>query len=97
MMKTKRIGVVMGGPSKEREVSLNTGSAIVEALKEKGYDAVPIDLDPSLFPSQIEDAGVKVVLMPSTVFMEKMEGCRPSLKCLAFLTQGRAFFQAPLP
>ena len=61
MMKTKRIGVVMGGPSKEREVSLNTGSAIVEALKEKGYDAVPIDLDPSLFPSQIEDAGVKVV------------------------------------
>lgn len=51
----------MGGPSKEREVSLNTGSAIVEALKEKGYDAVPIDLDPSLFPSQIEDAGVKVV------------------------------------
>ena len=97
MMKTKRIGVVMGGPSKEREVSLNTGSAIVEALKEKGYDAVPIDLDPSLFPSQIEDAGVKSFLMLSTVFMEKMEGCRPSLKCLAFLTQGRAFFQAPLP
>lgn len=97
MMKTKRIGVVMGGPSKEREVSLNTGSAIVEALKEKGYDAVPIDLDPSFSPPRLRMQELKSFLMPSTVFMEKMEGCRPSLKCLAFLTQGRAFFQAPLP
>ena len=35
MDKKDRVAVVMGGPSKEREVSLNTGNAILNALKEK--------------------------------------------------------------
>ena len=39
----KRIGVIMGGPSSERAVSLNSGSGILVALKHKGYDAVGID------------------------------------------------------
>jgi len=34
----------MGGISSEREVSLSTGSAILKALKEKGYNAVAIDV-----------------------------------------------------
>ena len=33
-MQRKKIGVLMGGPSAEREVSLNTGKAIVAALQE---------------------------------------------------------------
>jgi D-alanine-D-alanine ligase len=33
-VKNKKIAVVMGGPSDEREVSLNTGTAILTALKE---------------------------------------------------------------
>ena len=39
----KKIGVLMGGLSSERSVSLDTGNAILQALTEKGYDAVAID------------------------------------------------------
>ena len=35
----KKIVVVMGGPSTEAEVSRRSGSAILEALKTKGYNA----------------------------------------------------------
>jgi D-alanine-D-alanine ligase len=41
--KSKRIGVIMGGPSSEREVSLNSGRGILAALQQKGYDAVGVD------------------------------------------------------
>jgi D-alanine-D-alanine ligase len=43
-LKKKRIGVMMGGLSREREISLKTGKAILKALTEKGYDAWPIDV-----------------------------------------------------
>jgi len=62
-MKGKRIAVVLGGPSAEREVSLNTGKAILEALREKGYDAVGIDLDPRNFINQIKEAGAEVIFI----------------------------------
>jgi D-alanine-D-alanine ligase len=41
----KKIGVMMGGLSREREISLKTGKAILKALTEKGYTACPIDVD----------------------------------------------------
>lgn len=42
-LKKKRIGVLMGGLSEEREISLKTGAAILKALGDKGYRAVAID------------------------------------------------------
>jgi D-alanine-D-alanine ligase len=42
--KKKKIGVMMGGLSREREVSLRTGKAILKALTEKGYPALAIDV-----------------------------------------------------
>jgi D-alanine-D-alanine ligase len=39
----KRVGVIMGGPSSERDVSLSSGRGVHSALKSKGYDAVAID------------------------------------------------------
>jgi D-alanine-D-alanine ligase len=39
----KRVAVVIGGLSAEREVSLNTGAGVLAALLEKGWDAVAID------------------------------------------------------
>ncbi|MDT8901683.1 D-alanine--D-alanine ligase [Anaeroselena agilis] len=60
-MKDKRIAVVMGGPSAEREVSLNTGGAILAALREKGYDTVAVDLEPKRFIEQLREAGAQVV------------------------------------
>ena len=60
-MKSKKIAVVMGGPSAEREVSLNTGGAILKALQEKGYNAVGIDLEPIRFVEQLHEAEIEVV------------------------------------
>ena len=34
--KGKRVGVIMGGPSSEREVSLNSGRGVLAALQQKG-------------------------------------------------------------
>lgn len=45
-MKDKRIIVLMGGPSKEAEVSRRTGTAIQEALVSLGYDARTLELQP---------------------------------------------------
>jgi len=47
-LKTKKIGVLMGGLSAEREVSLKSGAAVHQALRDLGYDAVSIDMDRDL-------------------------------------------------
>jgi len=59
----KRVAVVMGGLSAEREVSLNTGAGVLKALREKSWDAVGIDWKeggPEL-PQLLADAGAQIV------------------------------------
>ena len=41
----KRVAVLMGGTSNERKVSLESGAAVVQGLKEAGYEALPVVLD----------------------------------------------------
>lgn len=48
MLKGKKIGVLMGGKSAEREVSLRSGMAVFNALKRRGYNAVAIDVGPDI-------------------------------------------------
>lgn len=43
-----RIGVLMGGQSAERDVSLRTGAAVLRSLVRRGYNAVAIDVGPTL-------------------------------------------------
>ncbi|RKH43217.1 D-alanine--D-alanine ligase [Corallococcus sicarius] len=43
-LKSKRVGVLFGGLSSEREVSLRTGAAVAGALRGLGYDVVDIDV-----------------------------------------------------
>lgn len=43
-IKMKKIGVLMGGLSAEREVSLKSGKAVHEGLIERGYNAVALDV-----------------------------------------------------
>jgi D-alanine-D-alanine ligase len=43
-----RVGVLMGGSSSEREVSLDSGTNVLEALLRRGVDAVAIDGIPAL-------------------------------------------------
>ncbi len=47
-LKRQRIGVLLGGMSSEREVSLMSGKAILSALLGLGYDAVPVEADEHL-------------------------------------------------
>jgi len=48
MLTDKRVGVLMGGTSAEREVSLRSGKAIYDALKGLGYSVVIIDVGPDI-------------------------------------------------
>lgn len=41
----KKIGILMGGTSLEREVSLISGKAIVEVCRKLGYDTIPLTLN----------------------------------------------------
>jgi len=44
-LKGKRVGVLMGGLSSEREISIKSGMAVLEALKRQGVEAFPVILD----------------------------------------------------
>lgn len=54
-----RIGVLMGGMSSERPVSLQSGAYVSRALRSRGYDVVDIDVGPDL-PFKLREAGVNV-------------------------------------
>lgn len=43
-LKRKRVGVLLGGLSSERDVSLRSGAAVSKALRGLGYDVVEIDV-----------------------------------------------------
>lgn len=45
MLRMKKIGVLMGGLSAERDISLQSGEAVYEALVQRGYDAVRLFVD----------------------------------------------------
>ncbi|HTM19834.1 MAG TPA: D-alanine--D-alanine ligase [Kofleriaceae bacterium] len=61
-MKTEKIGVLMGGLSSEREVSLQSGAGVLRALRERGWDAVGIDWAPGTsLPALLDGAGVDAV------------------------------------
>ncbi|HUJ62717.1 MAG TPA: D-alanine--D-alanine ligase [Kofleriaceae bacterium] len=58
----KRVAVVMGGLSAEREVSLNTGGGVLAALLDNQWDAVAIDWrDGTSLAQLLEQAGAQVV------------------------------------
>jgi D-alanine-D-alanine ligase len=58
----RRVAVVMGGLSAEREVSLNTGAGVLAALRDKQWDAVAVDWKPGTSLARLlDDAGAHVV------------------------------------
>ena len=54
-----RVGVLMGGMSTEREVSLKSGKAVLAALQARGWNAVGVDVGPDL-PARLVSQGVEV-------------------------------------
>jgi D-alanine-D-alanine ligase len=49
-MSSRRVGVVMGGTSAEREVSLRSGRAVAESLERLGHEVVPVVLGEGIDP-----------------------------------------------
>ncbi len=60
MLRDKCIGVLRGGQSGEREVSLRSGQGVLNALTRQSFDAVSIDPGPDLI-GQLREANVNVV------------------------------------
>ena len=59
-LKEKKICVLMGGRSGEREVSLRSGSRVFDSLKRQGFNAISMDLEDDLI-SKLRAEKVEVV------------------------------------
>ena len=61
-MQSRKIGVLLGGLSSERDISLRTGEEVIAALRARGHDVTPIyvdrDVDVALRQERIEVAFV---------------------------------------
>ena len=57
--KSARVGVLMGGMSTERAISLKSGKAVAAALRSKGWTTIAIDVGPDL-PEKIRAADIDV-------------------------------------
>jgi D-alanine-D-alanine ligase len=60
--RAKKVGVLMGGQSDEREISLKTGKAITCALKTRGWQVAEIDVDQNVW-ERIRDEKIDVAFL----------------------------------
>lgn len=58
-----KIGVLYGGKSTEREVSLRSGEAVYQGLKSKGYQVVKIDTGQPDFIQQLKTENIDVAFL----------------------------------
>lgn len=65
-LKRMKVGVLLGGLSAERDVSLRTGAAMAKALRERGYDVREIDVG--------KDLAARLVADPIDVAMIALHG-----------------------
>lgn len=61
--KNNRIGIILGGPSREAEVSRRTGTAVDEALRSLGYQTTVIEYDPPHIVEQVRGAKIDAVFL----------------------------------
>lgn len=59
-LKNKHIAVLLGGWNSEREVSLNSGKAVFEALNKLGYKATKIDFSRDIF-AQLQEVKPDII------------------------------------
>ncbi|MGH2566737.1 MAG: D-alanine--D-alanine ligase, partial [Bacteroidota bacterium] len=71
-----RIAVLLGGVSVERDVSFASGRGVVEALREAGHEAIPVD--PALGRNQPAN--------PDELLLQTVHTAPPSLDELARLS-----------
>jgi len=61
-LQDKNIGVLMGGLSPEREISLITGNSILQAIKNKGLNAMSIEVDHNIAVN-LKDSGIDLAFI----------------------------------
>lgn len=61
-LRKKKIGVLLGGTSSEREVSLRSGTAVFKALKGRGYKATAIDASGDLC-AKLKRSGIDIAFI----------------------------------
>ena len=64
--KLGNIGVLMGGYSSEREISLRSGQAVAEALSREGHRVIPLDItasDPARIAAQIKELPLDIAFI----------------------------------
>lgn len=62
-LKEYHIGVLAGGSSSERDISLKSGRAVLSALERRFPDVVFIDVNEKEFTSQVEGAGIDLAFI----------------------------------
>lgn len=72
---TDKIAVLLGGTSAEREVSLNSGAAVLAGLREGGIDAYPVD-PKEVDVTQLKSMGFQKVFIALHGRAVKMVRCR---------------------
>jgi len=67
-LKNKKIGVLCGGTSSERDISLMSGKAVYKAIKKLGFDVVLIDVDKNVATKLVkEKIDVAYVILHGTM------------------------------
>ncbi|MCX8014557.1 MAG: D-alanine--D-alanine ligase [candidate division WOR-3 bacterium] len=61
-LKKKKVGVIMGGWSSEREISLRSGENVYQSLIRQGFNAIKIDINRN-FAEQIINAGIDIAFI----------------------------------
>ena len=93
-MKSKRNGVLMGGLSAERSVSMESGEAVYEALASRGYDVTRILVDRDI-DQTLRSPPLKSPLMHCTEPTARTDAFKVSSKCFAFRTPAQVCSPAP--
>lgn len=62
-MKKRRVGVLMGGSSAEREISLKTGEGVARALEARGHEVARVVLGDDAIDGTVRDAKIDVAFL----------------------------------
>lgn len=63
LLKKYRIGILAGGPSSEREISLKSGKAVFDGLESLGLEVVFLDVTEEAFTSSVKDSGIDLAFI----------------------------------
>ena len=73
-MEKRRVGVLMGGTSGERAISLATGEGVAKALEARGHDVVRVVLGEGPVDLALRDADIDVAFIAPAG--QSGRGCR---------------------